>query len=184
MTIKTLFGLFRLLLMISAALNAKAPSTTAEVQASAAFSQIKSLIGEWQAIGAKGDRSRLVYELISGGSAVMERFSSEALPPNSGAMVTIYYLDGDQLVLTHYCIAHNQPHMRASRYNPGTGELEFTFVSGGNMPTGNEGHMHNARFRFIDHDHITAEWQYVEAGSAGFAESWRFSRIRDTASAQ
>lgn len=177
MTIKSLYTLLRLLLLISTALNGKSPSTSAEVQANAAFARIKSLAGEWQSVGPKGEHSKLTYQVISGGSAVMERFSSDALPPNSGEMVTVYYIDRGDLVLTHYCIAHNQPHMRATLYVPQTGQLEFEFVDGGNMPTGNEGHMHSAKMRFIDENHLSSEWQYMQAGSPKFKEISQFTRV-------
>lgn len=178
MTIKSLYTLLKLLLLISTALNTKTPSTASEVQANAAFARIKSLAGEWQAIGPKGEHSKLSYQVISAGSAVMERFSSDALPPNSGEMVTIYYIDRGDLVLTHYCIAHNQPHMKATSYNLQTGELTFDFLDGGNMPTGREGHMHNAKIRFIDDDHLSSEWQYMEAGSPTFKEISQFTRVK------
>ena len=178
MTIKSLYTLLRLLLLISTALNGKFPSTSAEVQANAAFARIKTLAGEWQSVGPKGEHSKLTYQVISGGSAVMERFSSDALPPNSGEMVTVYYIDRGDLVLTHYCIAHNQPHMRASLYNSQSGELSFDFVDGGNMPTGSEGHMHSAKIRFIDDNHLSSEWQYMEAGSPKFKEISQFTRVK------
>ena len=178
MTIKSLYTLLKLLLLISTALNAKAPSTSAEVQANAAFARIKSLAGEWQSVGTQGEHSKLSYQVISGGSAVMERFSSDALPPNSGEMVTIYYIDRGELVLTHYCIAHNQPHLKATSYNPQTDELNFDFVAGGNMPTGSEGHMHSAQMHFIDDNHLSSEWQYMEAGLPKFKETSQFTRVK------
>jgi hypothetical protein len=147
------------------------------VQANDAFARIKSLAGEWQSVGAKGEHSKLTYQVISGGSAVMERFTSDALPPNSGEMVTVYYIDRGDLVLTHYCIAHNQPHMRATLYDPQTGQIDFEFVDGGNMPTGTEGHMHSAKMRFIDENHLSSEWQYMQAGSPKFKEISQFTRV-------
>jgi len=107
----------------------------------------------------------------------MERFSSDALPPNSGDMITIYYVDRGDLVLTHYCIAHNQPHMRATLYDDRTGELNFDFVAGGNMSSGDEGHMHSEKLRFIDDDHLSNEWEYMEARSPKFTEVSQFTRV-------
>jgi hypothetical protein len=177
MTINSLFSLIKLLLLISATLGAQSPSTPAEVQSTAALARLKSLAGEWQSVGPKGEHAKLTYEVISGGSAVMERFSSDALPAESGEMITVYYIDRGELVLTHYCIAHNQPHLRATRYNAQTGELDFDFVSGGNISTGNEGHMHSARFHFIDENHLVSEWQYMEGRSPKFKEVSEFRRV-------
>ena len=177
MTIKGLFSFVRLLLLISAALGPKSPSTPAEVQSAAALARLKSLAGEWQSVGPKREHAKLTYEVISAGSAVMERFSSDALPPKSGEMITVYYIDRGELVLTHYCIAKNQPHLRATRYDPQTGELDFDFVSGGNMSTGEEGHMHSAKMRFIDDNHLSTEWQYMEGRTPKFKELSEFTRV-------
>src|SRR5437016_810397 len=157
MTIKSLFSLIRLLLLISGTLGAKPPTTPVEVQSAVALARLKSLAGEWQSVGPKGEHAKLTYEVISGGSAVMERFSSDALPANSGAMLTVYYIDRGELVLTHYCIAHNQPHLRATLYDPQTGELNLEVVSGGGKPSGEEGHMRSTTIRYINENHYSNE---------------------------
>lgn len=177
MMIKSLLSLIRLLLLISATLGSKTPSTPAEVQSGVALARLKSLAGEWRSVGQKGEHAKLTFEIISGGSAVMERFSSDALPQNSGGMITVYYIDRGELVLTHYCIARNQPHLRATLYDPQTGDLSFEFVSGGNMPTGDEGHMHSARMRFTDDNHLAIEWQYMEGRSPKFRGVSQFTRV-------
>src|SRR5436305_1941556 len=177
MTIKSLFSLLRLLFLISGTLGTKPPATPAELQSAVALAKLKSLAGEWRSVGPKGEHAKRKYEIISGGSAVMERFSSDALPPNSGEMITVYYIDRGELVLTHYCIAKNQPHLRATRYDAQTGELDFDFVSGGNMSAGNEGHMHSARMHFIDDNHLATEWQFMEGRSPKFKELSEFTRV-------
>lgn len=178
MTIKGIYMLFKVLLLLSAAFNSNSPKNSSESLANAAFARIKSLAGDWQSVGVKGEHSRLTYQVVSGGTAVMERFSSDGLPANSGEMITIYYVDKGELVLTHYCIAHNQPHLQATRYDSQSGELDFEFVDGGNIATGNEGHMHSAKLRFIDNDHISSEWLYMEARSPKFTALARFTRVK------
>jgi hypothetical protein len=175
MTVKSLYTLLKLLMAFSAVINAKAPATPAEVQSTVAFARLKSLAGEWESTGTKGEHARLSYHIISAGSAVMERFSSDALPPG-GEMITVYYIDKGELVLTHYCIARNQPHLRATRYDQRSGELDFDFVDGGNIASGDEGHMHSFKMRFIDDNHISSEWQYMEARSPKFTEISQFTR--------
>ena len=177
MTIKSLYTLLKVLLLLSAAFNTNPSTSSSERQASAGFARLKTLAGEWQSVGPKGEHSRLNYQIVSGGTAVMERFSSDALPKNSGDMITVYYIDKGELVLTHYCIAKNQPHLRATRYDAQSGELDFDFVDGGNITSGNEGHMHSAKLRFIDDDHISSEWQYMEARSPKFTEISKFTRV-------
>ena len=177
MHIQTLYSLLRVLLLIAAAINAKSPVTSSEVQADAAFARLKSLTGDWQSTGPQGEHSWMKFQVISGGSAVMERFGSSMLPPNAGEMVTIYYVDRGDLVMTHYCIAHNQPHLRATHYDSRTGELDFDFVDGGNISTGNEGHMHSMKIHFIDDQHYSGEWEFMQDKSPKFNEISQFTRV-------
>jgi hypothetical protein len=145
--------------------------------AESAFARLKGLAGEWQSVNAKGKKSILNYRIVSAGSAVVEQFRSDALPPG-GEMLTVYYLDGGALVLTHYCMAKNQPHLRATRYNPAAGELDFDFVSAGNMSSPADGHMHSAKIHFIDGDHLSSDWQFVENGAPKFTETAQYTRVR------
>ncbi len=48
-------------------------------------------------------------------------------------MVSAYHLDGRALILTHYCIAKNQPTLKADRFDTTTGEIQFEFLRGTNM---------------------------------------------------
>lgn len=178
MTVKGLLTLFHLLLLVSAAIHAKPAANAQQLQANAAFSRLKSLAGDWESVGPHGERSRLNYQVISAGTAVMERFTSDALQPKNGSMITVYYIDKGQLVLTHYCIAGNQPHLRATLYDPQSGELDFDFIDGGNIVSGEEGHMHSARMRFIDGDHLRSEWQFMQARSPKFTELLQFQRVK------
>jgi hypothetical protein len=178
MTIKGILALFHVLLLVSAAIHAKPPANTEELQANAAFARLKSLAGDWESVGPNGEHSRLNYQVISAGTAVMERFTSDDLPHKSGSMITVYYIDKGQLVLTHYCIAGNQPHLRATRYDAQSGELDFDFVDGGNIVSGEEGHMHSARMRFVDEDHLRSEWQFMQARSPKFTELLQFQRVK------
>ena len=143
----------------------------------AAFAQIKSLAGDWERALEKGGKARIHYEVIAGGSAVSERYESDDLGP-ANAMVTVYYLDGDHLQLTHYCMAKNQPHMQAESFDPATRELRFAFVNATGLSGPDGGHMHNASVRFIDADHFNSDWQYYEDGHPKFTEDLQFTRVR------
>ena len=68
--------------------------------------------------------------------------------------------------------------MRTTRYDTHANEVDFDFVDGGNIATGNEGHMHSAKIRFIDENHLFSEWQYMEARSPKFKEINTFTRVK------
>jgi hypothetical protein len=144
---------------------------------SASFARLKSLSGEWAGKMPDGSKSTLRYEVISGGSAVVEHFENDAMGA-ANAMVTVYYLDGDRLVLTHYCMAKNQPHMQAESFDNATGELRFVFAGATGLANAESGHMHNATLRFVDANHIAEDWQYFEGGKAKFNEAALYARVK------
>jgi hypothetical protein len=147
------------------------PSTGA-VDAKAAFDQLKTLAGEWQAESQHG-KSKVTYELIANGSVLVEH----DIMPGHGDMITAYHLDGDQLVLTHYCTAGNQPHMVAQKYDGQNGQLDFGFVSAGNLKPG-AGHMHNARFHLVSANRFDAAWDFVEGDTVKFTEDLHYTRVK------
>ena len=139
----------------------------------AAFARLKTLVGEWEADTRMG-KAHVSYELIAGGTALVERETAEKMP----AMLTVYHLDGDRLLLTHYCMAGNQPRMQARSFNPESGELEFQFLDATNLTAAGAGHMHDARFRLIDNNHFSSEWDFYENGQRKFAEAAQYTRVR------
>jgi hypothetical protein len=161
-------------LMLAASLGASAATQGNDA---AAFAQLKSLAGNWESKTAKGGTAHIRYEVVSGGSAVVEHFDSDDLG-SGNAMVTVYYLDGDHLQLTHYCMAHNQPHMQAESFDNASGELRFAFVNATGLSGPEAGHMHNATFRFIDAEHFSTDWQFYEGGKPKFNEAVQYTRVR------
>src|SRR5262245_44288821 len=82
-----------------------APST---VDGRAAFERLKTLEGSWVAPGTEGQRATTTFKLTASGTVLVEHYTNPMLP-GGGQMMTAYHLDGNALVLTHYCIADNQP---------------------------------------------------------------------------
>ncbi len=145
--------------------------------ATVAFARLKGLAGEWEAKSAEIGNARVTNEVVSGGSVVLERFTSDKLPAG-GEMLTVYHLDGDRLLLTHYCMAQNQPRMVVRCFDPAKGELDFDFLDATNLASPGAGHMHSAKFRFLDDKHFSSEWQFVEDGKTKFQESAQYTRVR------
>ena len=142
------------------------------LDATAAFSRLKSLVGEWEADTQMG-KVHVSYELVAGGTSLLERESGEKMP----VMLTLFHVDGDRLMLTHYCMAGNQPRMQAKRFDAAAGDLEFQFLDATNLKPG-AGHMHNARYRIADDGHFQAKWQFYENGKLKFEENSQYTRVR------
>ena len=152
-------------------------SWSAPADAQSAFVRLQSLAGTWEGTASDGSKSRIQYEVIAGNSAVVERFVNDKMGAEN-AMVTVYYLDGGRLLLQHYCMAKNQPRMKAETFDATANELHFAFVDATGLPNPQAGHMHNATIHFIDADHISQEWQFFENGKQKFAESLQYTRVR------
>lgn len=76
------------------------------------FARIKNMAGIWTAHSTKGWTEDLRFQVIAGGSAVLET-SFDAHPGET--MATLFYMDGPRLMLTHYCVAKNPRRRRRSR---------------------------------------------------------------------
>jgi hypothetical protein len=143
------------------------------VDAKAAFARLGTLVGDWETATSRG-KVHVKYELISAGTALVERVTFESnVPP----METIYHLDGDRLLLTHYCMLGNQPRMQARFYDAEAGELRFEFLDITNLANSGAGHMHNATFRFTDENRLAAEWEFFEEGKLKNTEAFEFVRV-------
>ena len=153
------------------------PGASGGIDAKAAFDQLKHLEGVWESKGKDGSVSRSEFEVTGNGTVLLERFSNTALPGN-GRMATAYHLDGADLVLTHYCMANNQPVLRAERFDAALKEIQFEFVRAGNLATENAGHMRRAKYRLIDANHFITEWEFFENGKKKFTETETFTRVK------
>ncbi len=128
------------------------------------FERFKQLAGEWvgksdkPGHGAEGGQ-HVVFKVTSAGSAVEETM----FPGTEHEMVNMIHPDGDDIVLTHYCAAGNQPEMKAPDKVEGK-DVAFKFVRGGNMKSTNEMHMHNVTYTFVDKDTLQTKWTNYEDG--------------------
>jgi hypothetical protein len=130
------------------------------------FEKLKGLAGSWtgqltttpSAPEADGKFVQFSMQVTSRGNALMHEMSVSGLPDHP---LTMFYLEGDAMALTHYCDAGNRPHMRGT-LSPDGNALEFEFVSldGSNRT----GHMHHAVITFIDDNHHVEEWTYMMPG--------------------
>ena len=138
------------------------------------WEKLKSLVGNWEAQPAGETKATMDIQLTGDGSVVMERFRmmKEGKPVE---MITMYYLDGGELKMTHYCMAGNQPTMQAT-YAPGTQTMTFHFLSATNLKSANDGHMHRAVYTFVDRDHLKTVWTFQKDQQDVFAEEVTYVR--------
>jgi hypothetical protein len=141
-----------------------------------AFEKLKGLVGHWETDKTNTNKATLDMELTSGGTAILEKVHMVE-NGKSVEMTTLYYLDGDQVKLTHYCMAGNQPTMRGT-YAPETKTITFDLVSISNLKTADDGHMNHAVYTFIDNDHFKTTWTFRKDQKDAFTEDVTYVRAR------
>ena len=144
-------------------LVATAPSRAEAVDAQGVFEQLKSLAGTWhgEPEGAEAEaEAEMVGEVVhefrvsAAGTVVMETMG----PGTDQEMINMYHIDGDDLVLTHYCSGGNQPTMRLDREKSSADKLVFDFTGGTNLDPSVDGHIHSAEIMLVDDGQIESVW--------------------------
>jgi hypothetical protein len=139
-------------------------------RARAAFDLLRQLAGEWDASSTQGWQGVRTMQVIAGGSAIV---AASRLDPHPGAdesMATIFHLDGDRLMLTHYCVARNQPRLVATSISEDGRRIEFSFLDGTNMRSRNDGHMDRAIFTIESPDRYRTRWTFYRDGEERWME--------------
>ena len=150
----------------------KSSDKSAPSEAQKSFDTLKTLAGTWQGpVTADppqpdwGDKPvQVSLRVTSRGNALVHEMKEAGTPDDPAKYdhpLTMLYLDGDRLLLTHYCDAGNRPRMSARTSLDGkTVEFDFLDLSGGNE----YGHMYHAVFAIIDANHHIEDWTYMMPG--------------------
>lgn len=128
----------------------------------AAFDQLKSLAGQWQGhlMSADGPATTVTYELTANGSAVVEKL----FPGTPHEMMSVYSMDGNDLVLTHYCAIGNQPRMKLVKTGANPTTMTFDFTGGTNLVVATDTHIHSGSIRILDGGRLEEEWSVYTKG--------------------
>lgn len=127
-----------------------------------AFEKLKALAGTWSGPIGKpdGPKGIIRYEVISGGSVVMEIL----FPGAPHEMRSLYSLDKGDLILTHYCSSGNQPHMRMSKTASTAEKIVFDFDGGTNFDVAKDTHIHSGEIMFLPDGRLEAIWNAWAGG--------------------
>ena len=159
--------------LLSVALMSISTVAFAQSDAQKSFDKLKTLAGSWeghvtvvppQPEMGDGTLTQVSLRVTSRGNALVHEMKEAGTPDDPTRYdhpVTMLYLDGDRLLLTHYCDAGNRPRMTGKVSADGkTVEFDFLDVAGGTQ----YGHMHHAVFTVIDANHHTEDWTYMTPG--------------------
>src|SRR5438445_5497253 len=129
-----------------------------EMPAQLPFARLKTLAGNWKGHAAMGPQPgmnapvRVSLRVTSGGAALMHEMVPEGRSddPSRGDddPITMLYIDGDRLMLTHYCDStHNRPRM-GGKLSPDGKREEFDFLDVTGSTT--DGHMSTPVIQSLD----------------------------------
>jgi len=156
------------------------------------FDTIKSLAGSWQGQVTMSPpihdmsmaQTDVTLRVTSRGNAMVHEMKEAGSPDDPTKYdhpVTMFYLDNDRLLLTHYCDAGNRPRMSARTSPDGkTVEFDFVDVSG---PT-DHGHMQHAVFTIVDANHHIEDWTYLMPGDKPVHARMELQRAAATVAAK
>jgi hypothetical protein len=126
---------------------------------------VKSLEGTWEFVGGNGERGLTEIKVSSAGSAVREIMFSGS----KEEMTNMYHLDGNALVMTHYCAAGNQPRLIATKKVGNT--LAFHADSVSDLKATDKLYMGEMTLEVVDHDHMIQKWHSLGGDGKSPAEN-------------
>jgi hypothetical protein len=134
---------------------------------------VASLTGQWKGV-ADGTEFEVAYTVTANGSVLMEEFR----PKDGPTMVTMFSVDGDRLLATHYCSAKNQPQMATDPIaDPQAKSVGFSLVRVTGLTSPGAWHNTGLVLTIEDQDHLTQEWTYLSDGKNG-KNSFHLTRAR------
>jgi hypothetical protein len=172
------FMLTLVLLSFSTVVFAQSDAHKSDAQQS--FDQLKTLAGSWEGhvttvppqADIEGKAMQVTLRVTSMGNSIVHEMTGAGRPDHP---VTMLYLSGDRLLLTHYCDAGNRPRMTGKTSADGkTVDFEFLDVDGGLQ----YGHMHHAVFTAIDANHHVEDWTYMEPGDKPIHAHFELQRTK------
>ena len=169
------FTLFALAILITALCSNPLVADDAHnpVSAQQAFDQLKTLAGTWhgtpEGVGAAEIEAKEVPKVVhefrvsANGTVVMEIMG----PDSPYEMINMYHVDGDDLVLAHYCAGGNQPTMRLDLETSTAEKLVFDFAGGTNFDPKTDTHIHSAELQ-LEEGKLKSSWtSYMNGEEAG-----------------
>lgn len=135
------------------------------------FATLERLEGAWEMEDAEGGHEYIVFDVTAAGSVVREIM----FPGQQHEMMNTYSLDGNTLMMTHYCGGGNQPRMRARELDDGS--LAFEAFAVTDLPAAEATWMDSMTLVFIDDDTIEERWTARTAGVSGEMANFLLKRV-------
>jgi predicted enzyme related to lactoylglutathione lyase len=122
---------------------------------------LAALPGTWHASSTAGWASRTRFARKARDSVLVE---DDPQGDAADAMLSCITMDGDRLLLTHYCHAGNQPRLVADLATATATSITFRFLDGGNLASRDVGHMDEMQLVIDGPDRLRTQWQWYQDG--------------------
>ena len=131
-------------------------AAAAQSDAKKAFEKMKTLAGSWQ--GTVMDIPiNFTIRAVSSGTAILHEGDTSGVGPPKHE-VTMFYLEGDRLLATHYCDAGNRSRWEG-KMSPDGKAIEFSFLDVAGPTRG--GYLKDMVITMIDADHHIVAFTFV-----------------------
>lgn len=166
--------LFCLICLASVALAQDKPSGAAPTQSDAkkAFEKMKTLIGSWQGT-IMNIPINFTIRLTSSGTAILhEAHTDGGGPPNHE--ITMFYVEGDRLLATHYCDGGNRARLEG-KMSPDGKMSEFDFLDVAGSTKG--GLVKRMAFTIVDANKHIVEFTFIMPDGKPIELRGEFQRV-------
>jgi hypothetical protein len=148
--------------------NTAAPSDAQKV-----FDQMKTLAGSWQGT-IMGISINVTIRLASSGTAILHEANTEGgRPPNHE--ITMFYVEGDRLLATHYCDGGNRARFEG-KMSPDGKASEFNFLDVAGSTRG--GLLKHMVFTTIDANKHVVEFTFIRPDGKPMELRGEFERTK------
>ena len=125
-------------------------------EAKKAFAKLKTLAGSWQGTVMDIPLNFTIRAASSGTAILHEGNTTKEGPPKNE--ITMFYVNGDRLLATHYCDAGNRSNMEGKLSADGNA-IEFSFLDVVGSTRG--GYLKDIVITLTDADHHIAAFTFV-----------------------
>ena len=157
------------------------PLSAGEMSPADVFGKLQSMEGTWivrgEPVGGEQEapeegQGSFEFRNSANDSAVMEIMH----PGTQMEMINMYHMDGDDLMVTHYCAGGNQPVMRLDTAALAEGRIEFAFEGGTNLDPAVDQHIHSMSIEFNDDGSVASSWSGWSGGEPAGVMRFDLSR--------
>ncbi|MFV8781012.1 hypothetical protein ACNKU7_01200 [Microbulbifer sp. SA54] len=122
------------------------------------FQKLKTLVGDWNKEGSDGETFYISFHLSANGSVLVENWVYKG----ASHSMTMYHLDGENLLATHYCPQGNQPRLKL-KSSGNINAPSFEFLDATNLDSLQANHQNWLEFEFIDENTISRSESYIKS---------------------